>query len=379
MRLLIVTNVAAPYRLPLWAEIRAAGVDLTVALLEPEIATSFGMPEERARDWQDVGSSESTETVGLRTWRMTRGEDAYYIAKGDVWSLVRGAEAVIICGWDSPAFWQFLGACKVTRTPVLGFYESTLATSSFSGGPIAAARQFFMRQLDAVIVPGVAAEESVLDKGVRADRVWRGFNAVDMSGFAAVNSATDEGARNFLFVGKLIKRKNVDSILEAFATLPGDCRLSLAGSGAEDEVLRSQAANLGIADRVDFLGYTSYADLPAVMARHGHLLLVSRVEVWGLTVNEGLAAGMHAIVARECGVAPSVDGMPGVFLCDPTPESIAQSMHRSLADWQGRIQDPPILQHDAAALAEVHLRAVDDVLRRKRHTSDVSMPSIPRG
>jgi hypothetical protein len=27
----------------------------------------------------------------------------------------------------------------------------------------------------------------------------------------------------------------------------------------------------------------------------------------------------------------------------------------------------------------VHLRAVDDVLRRKRHTSDVSMPSIPRG
>ncbi|MDO5683372.1 MAG: glycosyltransferase family 4 protein [Propionibacteriaceae bacterium] len=374
MRLLIVTNVAAPYRLPLWSAIKDRGVDLTVALLEPEIAAGFGMPEERARDWQAAGQQGASHTVGLRTWRFTRGEDTHYIARSGVLQAVRAADAVILCGWDSPAFWQFLGACKLTRTPVLGFYESTLATSSFTEGPIASARTFFMRQLDGVVVPGVAAEESVLDKGVAKDRVWRGFNSVDMTGFAAVNTPTDAGARDFLFVGKLIARKNVDSILEAFATLPDDCHLSLAGSGAEDAALRAQAEELGISDRVTFLGYTDYADLPAVMARHGHLLLVSRVEVWGLTVNEGLAAGMHAIVARECGVAASVDGMPGVLLCDPTPESIAGAMVRSLDQWQGRIQDPPILQHDGAAFADVHLEAVDAVLRRKGRGQAAILP-----
>lgn len=364
MRLLIVTNVAAPYRLPVWGAISDAGVDLTVALLEPEIGTGLGMPVERARDWQATGDAGSTRTVGLKTIRVERGEDAHYLARGGVLPLVRNADAVILCGWDSPAFWQFLAACKATRTPVLGFYESTMASSAFSTGPIARAREIFMRRLDAIIVPGIAAEESVLDKGVAPERVHRGFNAVDMSGFSAANTPSDRGARDFLFVGKLVERKNVDSILTAFARQPADCRLSLAGSGVEEGRLREQAERLGIADRVRFLGYTPYAELPAVMGEHGHLLLVSHVEVWGLTVNEGLAAGMHAIVARDCGVAPSVADMPGVLLCDPTPDSIAAAMSASLERWQGRIQDPPILQHDPSALADVHLSAVRAALAR---------------
>lgn len=364
MHLLIVTNVAAPYRLPVWESLQAAGVDLTVALLEPEIGSGLGMPEERARDWQMAGRAATPRMVGVPAWRMVRGEDAYYVARSKVRSLVSQADAVIICGWDSPAFWQFLLACKGMRTPVLGFYESTLATSAYSRGPIARARKFFLQRLDGVIVPGVAAQESVLAKGVRPDRVWRGFNAVEMAGFAEANSASDLGARDFLFVGKLVERKNVDSILRAFAVQPEDCRLSLAGSGVEEDRLRDQAEELGIAARVNFLGYTPYAELAAVMARHGHLVLASHVEVWGLTVNEGLAAGMHAIVARDCGVAASVAGMPGVLLCEPSVTSIAAAMTESLRTWQGRIQEPPILQHNPQALAEVHLRAVTAVLKR---------------
>ena len=363
VRLLIVTNVAAPYRLPVWNALSEMDVDLTVALLEDRISTGLGMPVERARDWQAAAAEGgATRLVGVDTIRLVRGEDHYYIAKEKVFGLLRQVDAVILCGWESPAFWQFLVASKLTRTPVLGFYESTLETSSFSGGPIGAARRFFMQALDAVIVPGASAELSVLDKGVAPDRVWRGFNAVDMTGFAAVNAPGDVGSRQFLFVGKLVERKNVDTILDAFARQPTDCRLSIAGSGVEEERLRDRAEQLGIAERIDWLGYVPYADLPRVMAQHGHLLMVSHVEVWGLTVNEALAAGMHAIVGRRCGVAASVADMPGVLLCGTSVDSVAQAMTDSLKAWSGRIQNPPILDHDPRALAATYLEAVRSVV-----------------
>lgn len=377
MRLLIVTNVAAPYRLPVWKAIGERGVDLTVALLEHHIGTGEGMPAERAMDWQtSAEEAGSTRLVGVDTIRLVRGEDHYYIAKEKVLGLVRQADAVILCGWESPAFWQFLAASKLTRTPVLGFYESTLETSSFSRGPIAAARRFFMQRLDAVIVPGAAAERSVLDKGVAPDRVWRGFNAVEMSGFAAQNVPGNAGARRFLFVGKLVERKNVDTILTAFARQPADCRLGIAGSGVEESALRDLADRLGIAERIDWLGYVPYADLPRVMGQHGHLLMVSHVEVWGLTVNEALAAGMHAVVGRRCGVAASVEGMPGVLLCDTSVDAVARAMTESLEAWSGRIQDPPILRHDPAALAETHLEAVRSVVPAERwpRITDAGVP-----
>lgn len=367
MRLLIVTNIAAPYRLPVWKALGQMGADLTVALLEHQIGTGEGMPAERARDWQtsdeDAGA---TRLVGVDTYRLVRGEDHYYVAKEKVTALVRQADAVILCGWESPAFWQFLAASKLTRTPVLGFYESTLETSAFSGGPIAAARRFFMRRLDAVIVPGISAERSVLAKGVAQDRIWRGFNAVNMTGFAAENAPGNTGMRRFLFVGKLVERKNVDTILEAFARQPDDCRLSIAGSGVEEERLRALAGRLGIAERIDWLGYVPYSELPRVMGQHGHLLMVSHVEVWGLTVNEALAAGMHAVVGRRCGVAASVEGMPGVLLCDTSIESVARTMTESLNAWSGRIQDPPILRYDPRALARTYLEAVRSVAPEPR-------------
>jgi hypothetical protein len=89
-------------------------------------------------------------------------------------------DAVLLGGWESPAYWQALIVARRRKLPTIGFFESTLQTSKCASGPIARARLHFFLLLDAVVVPGVAAEEAVLAMDVPRDRIHVGFNAADV-------------------------------------------------------------------------------------------------------------------------------------------------------------------------------------------------------
>ena len=62
--------------------------------------------------------------------------------------------------------------------------------------------------------------------------------------------------RNVVFIGHLVPRQGVATLLEAIALLP-DVNLTIAGRGPEEDRLRTLTAELGIADRVRFVGFIS--------------------------------------------------------------------------------------------------------------------------
>jgi glycogen synthase len=90
---------------------------------------------------------------------------------------------------------------------------------------------------------------------------------------------------------------------------------------------------------------------------HSVLVLPSYEEVWGLVVNEALACGLHVVVSLVCGVAPTVAGMRGVWLCDTSQAALAHAIRLSCAAWSGPINQPEILQHTPQAFAETFLEA----------------------
>lgn len=75
---------------------------------------------------------------------------------------------------------------------------------------------------------------------------------------AAVRRRLGLTAPTVLIVGHLIDLKGQDLAIRAIATLPG-VRLMIAGQGPNEAALRALAAELGIADRVDFLGHVDQA------------------------------------------------------------------------------------------------------------------------
>ena len=113
---------------------------------------------------------------------------------------------------------------------------------------------------------------------------------------------TPSGAvRELLAVGRLVAQKDHRTMLAALAQVKGhDWRLRIAGQGPLLDDLKRQAADLGIADRIQFLGFVS--DQQALAELYGSsdvLLQSSRWEGLTATAIEALACGCQ-IVITDC-------------------------------------------------------------------------------
>ena len=119
--------------------------------------------------------------------------------------------------------------------------------------------------------------------------------------------------RRLLFVGLLVPRKGVHLLLEALADprLPPDLTLSVAGDGPERESLQTRAGELGLAGRVEFLGFR--ADVPDLLARADAFVLPSLLEQQPLVLIEALGAGLPCLATDVGGVADQL-GPDGVVV-----------------------------------------------------------------
>lgn len=150
--------------------------------------------------------------------------------------------------------------------------------------------------------------------------------------------ASARGCPYFVAAGRLAKVKDYDLLLRAFATLsrerPGP-HLVMLGDGEERSALERLAANLGIADRVDFEGFV---DRPIEVFRQAVALVISsHREGTPNVIPEAMAAGT-AVIAKDCSIGVHrllQGGRSGMLLQSPTPEDLAAAM-RTLIDEPAR-------------------------------------------
>ncbi|MGY1736604.1 glycosyltransferase family 4 protein [Geodermatophilus sp. SYSU D00684] len=367
-RVLWVTNLPAPYRLAVWDELIRRGVDLEVWV----VATNG-----TNRRWSEGASRPYVTVLPARVFHV--GEGDVYLARVSVLELARrlaGRDAVVIGGWDLGLYWRVALVAAVRRLPRVVFYESIATSHRFTSGPVAWLRRLFLsRAADVVLVPGVAAETAVKAHGVPASSIVTTFNSVDHAAVrSAVEEVTDERTASpfrYCYAGQLIERKNVAALLEAFWTMEDrNAELHLVGEGVlrdELEALSRRLAPPASRRRVVWHGGLAPEAAIRQIATAHVLVLPSTTEVWGLVVNEALAAGLSTVVSRACGVAPSVADMAGVFLCDTTPASIREAMETAAAEWSGWIADPEILRAGSPArFADDSMSAVRRAVSRHR-------------
>jgi glycosyltransferase involved in cell wall biosynthesis len=354
-----VTNRFAPYRRPIWSHL-AASARLRVYLLE-----SSPRDVERANrgpDWKVTADSKQSygphlpKVINLG-WAKLRLPILVTPQR-----LVEGADVLVLGGWQNPAYWQLLGLARLRKRAVIGFYGSTLASNRFKRGLVATARRFFFRHLDLIVAPGPSARAALLAFGVHPSRIVEGFNTVDVESIhrAALQARAElsedlDVSKKIIYVGQLIPRKNVDSLIRAMASFDPSYSLTILGEGSERERLKRLAIDLAVSDRITFKDYADNRTVPSLLCQHSTLVLPSTEEVWGLVVNEALACGLHVVVSTACGAASSVSGMRGVWLSGTSSESIAEQIQKSSKNWTGPIAYPEILQYTPEALADKFL------------------------
>jgi glycosyltransferase involved in cell wall biosynthesis len=129
-------------------------------------------------------------------------------------------------------------------------------------------------------------------------------NIVDASfGERPLDDETTTPGYTFLTVGGLNPNKGLDLLLGAFARAfagDADVRLRIGGHGPERSRLERLAAQLGVADRVTFLGALTRQQVAEELARANALVHPSRYETFGVAIVEALAMG-RPVVATRCG------------------------------------------------------------------------------
>lgn len=125
------------------------------------------------------------------------------------------------------------------------------------------------------------------------------------------SDASGAPARRFVVLGRLAPHKRAATSLALFAglleELP-DWTLTFAGRGSEEPRLRRHVDELGLSDRVEFLGHV--ADVAGLLSKGGVLLHLSAYEGTPNAVMEAMAAGIPSIVTDASpGPVELVDGV----------------------------------------------------------------------
>ena len=141
---------------------------------------------------------------------------------------------------------------------------------------------------------------------------------------------------HILFVGTLERRKNIGTLLDAYAALvgrrPESPPLVLAGRArAEAAVWLEQIARRPLAGRVRYLGYVSEEERQRLFETAALFVFPSLEEGFGLPVVEAMAAGVPVIVSNR-GALPEVVAEAGLVVEAEDADALSSAMERMLAD-----------------------------------------------
>ncbi len=123
-----------------------------------------------------------------------------------------------------------------------------------------------------------------------------------------------QDAKVIISVGEHSKRKNHETILRAAALL-NHVQVLLCGWGEGLEQLKALAQELGIADRVRFLGYRN--DVPVVLRAADVYVFPSLHEGLPVALMEAMAAGLPCVAAKVRGCTDLICPEEGGFLVEP--------------------------------------------------------------
>ena len=162
----------------------------------------------------------------------------------------------------------------------------------------------------------------VCSQHLKQQAVLTGFDAARIEVLPYFTTArggdTPITSRDVLFVGRLVRAKGVDLLLDALRRVPGPWRALVAGDGLEKRRLQRLASKWGLADRVEFPGWLSGDALSRAYARAAVVVMPSRwPEPFGIVGLEALAHGRPVVAFDVGGISEWLDESAGGSLVRP--------------------------------------------------------------
>jgi glycosyltransferase involved in cell wall biosynthesis len=344
-RVLFLSNIPSPYLTPLFKEIaQEAAWKLDVCYISswgesvgwPEIPVQhYGIGEEHILDKRFPVFSQISAQLSAASALLER-------------ILRDRPEYVVIYGYTRLPQVMALVWCLMTRVHFAIAGDATYYADKATGIKKLLKKYWLgviSKQASAIITVGKASRMFWKAYGARPEKFFNAPFAVNNVFFAAESQKNHAAAiffrqrkswerkTIFLYVGRLIKRKNVDLFIRATRQLDGEnIAAVIVGSGEERAALEALAAG---DPRIHFAGSASQSELPFYYALADVLVLPAHAEPWGLVINEAMACGLAVITHWQCGAAADlVTADNGVLLRSFAVDELAAALKHLASDEQ---------------------------------------------
>lgn len=161
---------------------------------------------------------------------------------------------------------------------------------------------------------------------------------------------------------RLVAQKGVDVAIRSLATKQGSNRnLIVAGDGPEGEALRALARDVGVVDRVRFVGHVEKSDVPAhLSAADVFVFPTRRLEGLPFSLLEALANGLPVLTTNGCNVPDDIQ--QGVHISDGSAEAISMTWQVILERKSSRLKSNLPSKYSQRQMAGTYARSVEDLL-----------------
>jgi glycosyltransferase involved in cell wall biosynthesis len=270
-----------------------------------------------------------------------------------LWRLIRrGSFDAVLChtGYLKASFWiAFLAARLSGSVFLFGTDANSLAPRDSLSWKVDLKKVLWPRLFalaDQIIVPSSRTRELMRSLGFAEDHITLTPHCVDNDWWAAQSAKVDRAAIRsawrvepdftvVLFCAKLQPWKRPGDLLEAFAAtgIPRAV-LVFAGDGPLRQTLYQTALDLGIADRVRFLGFVNQSALPAVYKAADLMVLPSEYEPFAVVVNEASCCGCPVAASDRVGATTDLIAPVNpdwVFPCGDVP-ALTELLKKALSD-----------------------------------------------
>lgn len=168
------------------------------------------------------------------------------------------------------------------------------------------------RLADTITTPTNLAAD-YLKRAIAGQRVLAISCGIDATRYVARDGRPANN--DIVFVGRVAPEKNLDVLVRALAILPPELHatVTIVGDGEMIPKLRTQAKELGVEDRVRFLGFVSDEVKREALTNATVFAMPSTAELQSISSLEGMASGLPVVAADSMALPHLIDGNGFLF------------------------------------------------------------------
>jgi glycosyltransferase involved in cell wall biosynthesis len=319
-RVLVLSEIPTPYRLPIYRLLAESG--------QIELDLVFLAESEPDRPWrleQDLAGVPHSVLPGYAPTIRTRRNTFVYEINPGIFGLLRSKrwDLIVIGGYAVFAEQTAIAYARIRDIPYVLHSESHLRKPRrrIVSAAKAAVLPRIVRGAAAGFATGSAAAKYLEHYGLQRERIRIVPNTIDVESYAARSTRARSEAQSIrddmelpehylLYVGRLVEAKGLLDLVEALDAL---------GAGAPTVVAAGEgplASALEASGHFRLLGFQDQNRLIDLYALADAFVLPSRDEPWGVVVNEALACGTPVIASDAVGAAEDLitDGVNGLIV-----------------------------------------------------------------